>query len=246
MPKTKKCPYCRSDIDKKAKICPHCQKKQFGLGSLFSALIVIISLSIFIPFVTKNCSGNNDEEPERSVEVVTTESREKEESTTKNAKVKQEKKAEPETEATTEQETKIEPETEVETAASPIEMNSLQMLFVSLTTETNRDQIDSYITNNGLLKYAFSHDCGYYIGYDSDSIRSRGRDRIGEAVDISFVTSGSLDKLGTVMSAEYAIHTGLTTSSVLKFENDLFYYKGETYSNGEEAMQKFLSDNVSE
>ncbi len=30
MGETKKCKYCQSEIDKKAKICPNCKKKQGG------------------------------------------------------------------------------------------------------------------------------------------------------------------------------------------------------------------------
>ena len=122
----------------------------------------------------------------------------------------------------------------------PIEMNSLQSLFVSIHSDMTRDEIDTYIEENELVKYAFTHDSAYYIGYDSSAIRQRGRDREGEAVDINFVTSGDPDRLGMVKSAEYANHTGSSTHYVLKFEDGKFYYNGDTCSNGEEAMQKYL------
>jgi len=42
MNQTKKCKYCQSEIDKKAKICPNCRKKQGGkLKFIIIALIVI-------------------------------------------------------------------------------------------------------------------------------------------------------------------------------------------------------------
>lgn len=42
---TKTCKYCKSEIDKKAKICPNCRKKQKG-GILGKVLIAIIILAI--------------------------------------------------------------------------------------------------------------------------------------------------------------------------------------------------------
>lgn len=49
MAKTKICPYCRSEIDKKAKICPRCQKKQgSGCGCATFAVIAAIALSIMV------------------------------------------------------------------------------------------------------------------------------------------------------------------------------------------------------
>lgn len=115
-----------------------------------------------------------------------------------------------------------------------IEMNSLQQLFFSLTNETTRDEIDSYISDNDLLKYAFYQDSGYYIGYEKSAIRTRGRDREGEAVDISF------DKNGMVRSAEYAFHTGFTTHTPLRFENDVFYFNNYPCKDAETAYKRYL------
>lgn len=46
--KTKLCKYCRSEIDKKARVCPHCQKKQgTGCGTLvLFCIIVAIGFSV--------------------------------------------------------------------------------------------------------------------------------------------------------------------------------------------------------
>ncbi len=129
------------------------------------------------------------------------------------------------------------------TSSEPVELNSLQTLFVSLTTEMTRDEIDEYISENGMVKYAFSHDSAYYIGYESSAIRQRGRDRVGEAVDINFVTSGDPNKIGMVKSAEYAVHTEASTHYALKFEEGVFYFDGQECSSADEAMQKFLATN---
>lgn len=125
----------------------------------------------------------------------------------------------------------------------PKEMNSLLALFASLSTSMTRNEIDTYIADNDMVKYAFARDSAYYIGYDSSAIRQRGRDREGEAVDINFVTNGNDSKIGMVKSAEYAVHTGSSTHYALKFDHGVFYYEGEICSSGEEAVQKFLAAN---
>lgn len=50
MAKVKICKYCRSEIDKKAKICPNCQKKQgSGCGTiLLFCIIVAVGISIAV------------------------------------------------------------------------------------------------------------------------------------------------------------------------------------------------------
>lgn len=42
----KKCKYCQSEIDKKAKICPNCRKKQ-GMPKWLIAIIVVVVIAIF-------------------------------------------------------------------------------------------------------------------------------------------------------------------------------------------------------
>lgn len=49
MNEVKLCKHCRSEIDKKAKVCPYCQKKQkSGVGCLGTIAILVI-LFIFVP-----------------------------------------------------------------------------------------------------------------------------------------------------------------------------------------------------
>lgn len=44
---TKKCKYCQSDISKKAKFCPNCNKKQGGVGKwIVIAVIVLLIIAI--------------------------------------------------------------------------------------------------------------------------------------------------------------------------------------------------------
>ena len=105
-------------------------------------------------------------------------------------------------------------------SSEPIEMNSLQYLFASLNSSMRREDVNAYITNNGLMKYAFSWDSAYQIGYDYKAITERGRDREGEAVDISF------DSDGMVESAKLVYHTGFNTKYRFKFENGDFWDEG--------------------
>lgn len=134
---------------------------------------------------------------------------------------------------------KVEDET---TTEAPKEMNSLLEMFASINSATSRDDIDAFIEENGLEKTAFTHDSGYYLGYLYDAVRKRGRDRVGEALDVNFVTSGDINRLGLVSSASYTIHTGSSTKYELKYEDGVFYYKGDPCINGEEAVQKFLGN----
>ena len=129
------------------------------------------------------------------------------------------------------------------TPAEKIEMNSLQILFTTLNESTTKEDIDKAIEKNSFVTHEFSFDSGYYIGYESSAVRQRGRDREGEALDINFVTSGNAEKVVTVSSAEYTIHTGSSTHYSLKYENGKFYYEGEECISGEEAMQLYLANN---
>lgn len=64
---TKQCKYCRSEIDKKASVCPHCQKKQGGgCLSIIGAVCIIILALLFIPIFAKGCSDGYNEEKNRS------------------------------------------------------------------------------------------------------------------------------------------------------------------------------------
>lgn len=57
----KKCKYCQSEIDDKAKICPHCQKRQKGMGGviLLGIIVVIIVIAIATSGGTTPTSSNN-------------------------------------------------------------------------------------------------------------------------------------------------------------------------------------------
>ena len=145
------------------------------------------------------------------------------------------------TEEIREEQPEAQPEEVTEPAPiEPIELNSLQELFVSINEDTTIDDIRASIEENGYAYHEFSFDGGYNIGYDDAAVRERDRDRVGEAVDVSFYTSGDPDLVGHIHSAEYAVHTESSTHYALKYEEGVFYYEGEPCSSGDEAMQKFL------
>ncbi len=58
----KKCKYCQSEIDVKAKICPHCQKKQ----SKSKLPIILLVMFVLIIAVAVNNSDDNAKEGEIS------------------------------------------------------------------------------------------------------------------------------------------------------------------------------------
>ena len=53
--KTKKCKYCKEEIDRKATVCPHCQKKQ-GAGCL-NTLVGIVLVLLIGGFLLSRCSS---------------------------------------------------------------------------------------------------------------------------------------------------------------------------------------------
>ena len=132
-------------------------------------------------------------------------------------------------------------ETEKPIELEPIELNSLQSLFVSITPAMSREDVDKYIEENHFEKFAYTHDSGYLIGYESSAVRQRGRDRLGEMVEIDFYTSGDLEKLGTVKFAEYVIYTENSNNYGPKYEEGVFSLDRNICSSGDEAMQIFLS-----
>lgn len=65
---TKRCKHCRSEIDKKAKVCPICRKKQ-GLG-IFKIVGIVFLSFIVLGVVTAALGGGNETEKSPSGDVV--------------------------------------------------------------------------------------------------------------------------------------------------------------------------------
>lgn len=55
MGETKKCKYCQSEIDKKAKVCPNCRKKQGGKGKF-----IVLGIIVFFIIVAVLTSNSDD------------------------------------------------------------------------------------------------------------------------------------------------------------------------------------------
>lgn len=71
MSQTRKCKYCKQEIDKNVTVCPHCQKKQ-GVGCLTSAIVsIMVFLFVFfgIGIGVSSCAGKmTSENSESSVD----------------------------------------------------------------------------------------------------------------------------------------------------------------------------------
>lgn len=65
----KKCKYCKSEIDEKAKICPHCRKKQGS--SIFSKLLGVILLIVGIGLTISGMGENSSSISGSSSEKIT-------------------------------------------------------------------------------------------------------------------------------------------------------------------------------
>lgn len=66
---TKKCKYCKTEIDKKAKICPNCNKKQNS--SLKFIIIGIVILGILGALTSVKENGTNSAEPSAETSTAT-------------------------------------------------------------------------------------------------------------------------------------------------------------------------------
>lgn len=58
----KKRNYCKTEIDKSAKVCPNCKRNQFTKASIISMVFVFIALFIIIFIVINSLSDNKPEE----------------------------------------------------------------------------------------------------------------------------------------------------------------------------------------
>lgn len=58
MKETKKCKYCQTEIDAKAKICPNCKKKQGGKGKIVAIVVVVLVIIAIIGGL-----GSEDDKP---------------------------------------------------------------------------------------------------------------------------------------------------------------------------------------
>lgn len=66
----KKCKYCQSDIDPKAKICPNCKKKQ-GMPKWAIILIVIVVIGVLGSALGGSGSEANEKNPTSTAEALT-------------------------------------------------------------------------------------------------------------------------------------------------------------------------------
>lgn len=67
--KTKKCPKCKMEIDKKATVCPHCRSKQ---GISCSGALAFVIIAIFIIGIANNNSTQSSQSSQSGIPAQTT------------------------------------------------------------------------------------------------------------------------------------------------------------------------------
>lgn len=160
MAKTKLCKYCRSQIDKKASICPHCQKKQSGIGDAFKAVIVAIALIIFVPAFIGACSKSSSKTKspsETSVEVLTTAEKKV---SIETGKTDSTKNTEAETTASSTETETVAEVTEEETTEAAVsenivvyEQNGVKISYTGIEEKTGRILVKFLIENDTDIDY---------------------------------------------------------------------------------------------
>lgn len=119
-----------------------------------------------------------------------------------------------------------------------VELDELQKLFIDIPTFAGKEEINAFIKENGFYSHEFTGAKEYYIGLTSASISTRGRDREGEMIHLSYNDDGSVSKVGYTICGS----VGFFDNYELTYTGDKFHYDGEDYDDGEAAMQLYLAN----
>lgn len=119
-----------------------------------------------------------------------------------------------------------------------VELDELQKLFVDIPTFAGKEEINAFIKENGFYSHEFTGAKEYYVGLTSASISTRGRDREGEMIHLSYNDDGSVSKVGYTIGGS----VGFFDNYELTYTGDKFHYDGEDYDDGEAAMQLYLAN----
>ena len=120
-----------------------------------------------------------------------------------------------------------------------VELDELQKLFISIPTFSGRDEINTYIKENGFASHKFTGDKEYYIGLTAASVSSRPRDREGAVIEVIYDNEGLVSQVGYTIGGS----VGFFKDFELTYENGKYHYDGEDYDDGEAAMQLYLANN---
>ncbi len=145
----------------------------------------------------------------------------------------------------TEDDSKLdEQESEIVSDDINIELDELQLLFCDLVSFENRNDVYNFVKENDYYVHWFSGDhhnaSSCYVGMTSKSVSSRPRDREGAVINIEFEHDGSIKRFGYTIGGSAAFFSDFE----LTYENGYFCYAGETFEDGEPAMQNYLKDKV--
>jgi len=119
-----------------------------------------------------------------------------------------------------------------------VELDELQKLFIDIPTFAGKEEINAFIKENGFYSHEFTGAKEYYVGLTSASISTRGRDREGEMIHLSYNDDGSVSKVGYTIGGS----VGFFDNYELTYTGDKFHYDGEDYDDGEAAMQLYLAN----
>ena len=117
-PQTKQCKHCKTDIPFNAKVCPNCRKKQGGIGCLGVIIIVVVLIII----IAVGSTGGKDNTPKK----------------VNTGAVKQ---SETNNSANSEDKPETETEKSIFSTGETVELNGIQVSFVSVTESSGSEYI---------------------------------------------------------------------------------------------------------
>lgn len=119
-----------------------------------------------------------------------------------------------------------------------VELDDLQKMFINLPAFSGKDEINTFVEDNGFYSHKFTGDKEYYIGLTSQSISTRGRDREGSMIHLSYDNDGMVSKAGYVIDGS----VGFFDNYELTYTDGKFHYDGEDFDDGEAAMRLYLAN----
>ena len=119
-----------------------------------------------------------------------------------------------------------------------VELDDLQKLFIKIPTFAGKEEINTFIEENGFYSHEFTGAKEYYIGLTSQSVSARGRDREGAMIQIEYNNDDSVSKAGYTTGGS----VGFFDNYELTYIDDKFHYNGEDFDDGEAAMQLYLAN----
>lgn len=119
-----------------------------------------------------------------------------------------------------------------------VELDDLQKLFINIPTFANKEEINTFIEENGFYSHEFTGAKDYYVGLTPESIRTRSRDREGAMIQLAYNDDGSVSKAGYTIGDSVVF----IDDYELSYTENKFHYNDEDFDDGEAAMQLYLAN----